>query len=346
MMKVLWKDKSRLLHLIAAFMLAGLFIAPIWKIRLEAPQYPEGIVMYIWLNKITGNDPNTLNSVNILNHYIGMQPITPESIPELKYFPYVNIFLILSGLLVFTLNKKSLRIMWLLVLVTVAGLGIYDFYLWEYDYGHNLDPMAAIKIPGMVYQPPLFGTKWLLNFKAYSYPHIGGILMAVSVCTAGFATLMESRFFSIFKKLRSSSLFLLTAFMFESCKVGPEPINYGHDLCEHCSMTIMDARYGSEVVTRKGRILRFDSIECMARYSVNKKEEREEIQSVWITDYTKPGELTDANAAYYLISKELGSPMGANLTGFSSLEKAQEKHRDHGGRIYNWSELQEHFRNK
>jgi copper chaperone NosL len=52
-----------------------------------------------------------------------------------------------------------------------------DFYRWEYEYGHDLDPAAAIIVPGMAYQPPLIGYKQLLNFSAWSWPDVGGYLL-------------------------------------------------------------------------------------------------------------------------------------------------------------------------
>ena len=62
-----------------------------------------------------------------------------------------------------------------LSLILATGVGaLVDFYLWGYDYGHNLNPEAPIKIEGMSYQPPLIGTKQLLNFTAFSGPDIGG----------------------------------------------------------------------------------------------------------------------------------------------------------------------------
>ena len=66
------------------------------------------------------------------------------------------------------------------ILLVLGTLGIYDFYLWEYDYGHNLSPTAPIKVPGMAYQPPLFGKKMLLNFEAYSYPSWGSLFFGLS----------------------------------------------------------------------------------------------------------------------------------------------------------------------
>lgn len=166
---------------ICALLLLGVFFQPLWFIALEAPQYPEGIRMFIWVNKITGSSENTLANINILNHYIGMKEIHPASIPELQIFPYVIGLLVATGLAISYFAKRKLFYIWAILLLVLSVLGIIDFWMWEYDYGHDLNPKAAIQVPGMVYQPPLFGSKWLLNFKAISFPHIGGLLLATSV---------------------------------------------------------------------------------------------------------------------------------------------------------------------
>ncbi|MCX2743558.1 hypothetical protein OO013_06760 [Mangrovivirga sp. M17] len=176
--------RAKIIMSISALALLLLFVTPLWRITLEAPQYPDGVSMYIWINKITGDTPHTLQNINILNHYVGMKYIEPDSIPELKYFPFVIGTMSLLGLLVAWKGKRSWVLTWLILLVVLCGLGLYDFYLWEYDYGHNLDPKAPIKVPGMSYQPPLFGTKMLLNFKADSYPYWGGLWLSLSIILA------------------------------------------------------------------------------------------------------------------------------------------------------------------
>jgi copper chaperone NosL len=173
--------KPIILMCLASVMLLGVFLFPLWKIRLEAPQYPDGVNMYIWVNKITGDTPSTLQNINILNHYIGMKYIEPDSIPELKYFPIVVIVMVALGLGLGFSGKRKYFIYWGILLMILGGLGIYDFYLWEYDYGHNLDPNAPIKIPGMVYQPPLIGSKMLLNFNAISWPHFGSLFLLLAI---------------------------------------------------------------------------------------------------------------------------------------------------------------------
>jgi copper chaperone NosL len=172
------KPLARFYVIAAAILLIGIYIKPLWYIALEAPQYPEGVEMYIWVNKITGKEESTLQNINILNHYIGMRAIEPDSIPELKIFPYIGAMVILIGLLVWWKNKPKWMYSYGFLLIILSMLGIFDFWLWEYNYGNNLDPNAAIQVEGMTYQPPLIGSKWLLNFKAISYPHIGGMCLA------------------------------------------------------------------------------------------------------------------------------------------------------------------------
>jgi hypothetical protein len=152
---------------------------------MEAPQYPGGIGMNITVNNIHGKEPHDLENINGLNHYIGMKPITPASIPELKIMPYIFAFLIVSGLAVAWKGNRKWVMIWLGTFGLFAIAGLVDFYLWGYDYGHNLDPNAPIKVPGMTYQPPLIGSKQLLNINATSLPHIGFYFAVLSMGIAG-----------------------------------------------------------------------------------------------------------------------------------------------------------------
>jgi copper chaperone NosL len=187
------KTKSKIIVIVASLILILSFFFPIWYIDLEAPQYPEGIGLEIWLNKITGQNPNDLNNINGLNHYIGMKVIEPDAIPELKIMPFIIIFLILFGLTAGITGKRSLVYIWIVLFFVIASVGMYDFYMWEYDYGHNLNPHAAIKVPGMAYQPPLIGSKMLLNFNATSMPHIGSWILVLTVVLAAVALYLDKK---------------------------------------------------------------------------------------------------------------------------------------------------------
>lgn len=178
---------------LAALSLLALFAFPMWKIVLYAPQYPDGVEMHIWINKIGGTSPGTLQNVNILNHYVGMQAIEPDSIPELQYFQYVILGMVALGLVMAGWNRKTGFLIWTILLVVICLLGMYDFYLWEYDYGHNLSDTAPIKIPGASFQPPLLGKKDILNFVAVSLPHIAGYFVGLAMLLGGTAWWMRRK---------------------------------------------------------------------------------------------------------------------------------------------------------
>lgn len=184
----------RLLTAIASFILIGLFFLPLWRVQLTAPQYPEGLGMRIGIHNVWGATPNDLDNINGLNHYIGMQRITPEAIPELQVMPWVVALLIVTGLIVVAAGRRRMLYMWFIGFFAIAAAGILDFWRWEYDYGHHLDlEHAIIKIPGMNYQPPLMGVKQLLNFTAVSWPDFGGWIAFVSFALAAIAVVMVLR---------------------------------------------------------------------------------------------------------------------------------------------------------
>lgn len=169
--------------LLSVVLLAGVFLFPLWQITLEAAQFPGGLRLNIWINKFSGDEGggNIINNINILNHYIGMQKIEPDAIPELKYFPWVVYTMMALGIITVFLNKARLYATWCVIMIILGILGVYDFYLWMYDYGHNLDPKAPIKVEGMTYMPPLFGEKDLLNFYVKSYPHLATAFLTISI---------------------------------------------------------------------------------------------------------------------------------------------------------------------
>ena len=187
------KTKPRLLIAFAALILIATYFVPIWKIDLNAPQYPEGLGLRIWLDEIGGLKPNDLQNINALNHYIGMKAIIPESIPELKIMPFIIAFMIFFGLVNAAIGKPILSKVWIVTFILIGIAGLIDFYLWGYDYGHNLDPSAPIKVPGMTYQPPLIGSKQLLNIDAVSLPYTGGYIILFSILLTAFAVYYNSK---------------------------------------------------------------------------------------------------------------------------------------------------------
>lgn len=167
---------SKVLLLIISALFVGSIFVPMWQIELNAPQYPEGLVLKLHANKIGGD----VEIINGLNHYIGMATLHTENFIEFKILPYVFIgFGLISLLLIFIAKRKAVLVFFLSYVLFVVLAGV-DFYRWNYEYGHNLDPNAAIRVPGMAYQPPLIGYKQLLNFGAYSIPDTGGWMLTVA----------------------------------------------------------------------------------------------------------------------------------------------------------------------
>lgn len=169
------KSSTRIIVLIATLAMVTGYYVPIWQILMWAPQYPEGLEMKIWIDDMSGD----VKIISALNHYIGMKHIEVSMFPEFDYMIYILGGIIAFGLLTALVNRRFMLMSYALLIVTAGIAALVDFYLWGYDYGHNLDPTAAIIIPGMSYQPPLIGTKVLLNFTAFSGPDIGAWLFLV-----------------------------------------------------------------------------------------------------------------------------------------------------------------------
>jgi len=180
---------SRIGVAVAALLFLVTYKLPFWVIYLTAPQYPEGLTLYIYLHKLGGD----IEIINGLNHYIGMAIIDEADFKEFIVLPYIIGFIVLSGLLTALFGNRKLLYGWTIFLILFSILAIYDFWRWEYEYGHHLDPNAAIQVPGMTYQPPLIGYKQLLNFGAYSWPHGGGWFYIAGVSIACVFAIMEFR---------------------------------------------------------------------------------------------------------------------------------------------------------
>jgi len=172
---------SRLLVLLASALVLVSLATPLWRIRLLAPQYPEGLGMDIHAGTVVGAREHDLQSINSLNHYIGMKAIEPEEIAELRIIPWCIAAVAVLGLGVAVSGRRWMAIGWLASFAILGVVALSDFYHWEYEYGHDLDALhAIIKVPGMTYQPPLIGSKQLLNFTASSWPTTGAILIGVA----------------------------------------------------------------------------------------------------------------------------------------------------------------------
>ncbi len=333
---------SRILVAFASGALIAVFFLPAWRIDLFAPQYPEGLTMNIWINGLTGD----VDIINGLNHYIGMKHITVGMFPEFKFLPYVVGFFMLFGMAVAITGSRKFLLAYLGLTVIGGALAMYDFYKWGYDYGHNLDPTAPIQVPGLSYQPPLFGHKRLLNFDAYSFPDVGGwIVIGAALLAFGVWFVEWYRHHKAEKKtkqIKSPAFSVATValvMLIVSCKAKTEPFIYGKDSCYFCKMGIVDAKYGGEVVTKKSKVYKFDDVVCMVRFLQSGTLKEEEIAQKVIINYEKENDFIDAQKAVFWASTELRSPMGSNAAAFVSQQVAEKVKGVKEGNLLSWDEL-------
>lgn len=123
-----------------------------------------------------------------------------------------------------------------------------------------------------------------------------------------------------------------------ACSQEPVEIHYASDECTHCKMMITDDQFAAQLVTEKGKALKFDAIECMAVYY---RENQDELSGskLWVSNYNKPGTWLDALEAQYVQSEVIKSPMGASLLALPSNEIAQEHIEDKPGQLLLWNEV-------
>jgi copper chaperone NosL len=265
--------------------------------------------------------------------------------PEFSYLVYIVAGFILLGLLVAIVGKRKLLFGFLMLTVLGAAAALYDFYRWGYDYGHNLDPKAAIQVPGLYYQPPLIGHKTLLNFDAYSYPDKGGWVVVIAgvimfgVWAFEFYKNRTSKKIPLrnYKPYTAVAALLLLAF--SSCSTGPEKIAYGKDACDDCKMTIMDPKFGGEIITKKGRVYKFDDAHCLAHFLKSGAVKEADVAQTVFADYGKEGNFLKSPSLFFVQSPQLKSPMNSNAAAFATQEAANKKAAEVSGTVLDWQTL-------
>jgi hypothetical protein len=144
------------------------FTAPMWHLNMEAPQYPQGLDLYVYSYKVDGgNDGNDVQEINVLNHYIGMAPLDRAALTDLDWIPFLFAAMIIFALRTAVIGKVGSMID-LLVMTTYAGaFGFGRLYYKLYTFGHNLDPRAPVTVEP--FTPVMLGSKQIANFTTHAY---------------------------------------------------------------------------------------------------------------------------------------------------------------------------------
>ncbi len=138
--------------------------------------------------------------------------------------------------------------------------------------------------------------------------------------------------------------FILLSILFfvgTACNIEPQAINYDEDECQRCKMIISNAQFGAELITKKGRIYKYDAIECLIPALLEKGEAH--YSHMLVTDHGTPHQFTPASEAYYLISPQLPSPMGGYLSAYPSSALANKARTTYQGEVYSWNEITAKF---
>lgn len=326
---------SKVLLVVAAIFLASNIFLPIWKIELFAPQYPEGLKLLLYAHGLGGD----VEIINGLNHYIGMQTLHSENFIEFSILRYIIVFFVLLFIVVMIIGRKKPVYYLFGLFIAFAVLAMVDFYRWNYNYGHNLDPNAAIKVPGASYQPPILGYKQLLNFGAYSIPDTGGWLFIGAGVILLFVVLLETGSLArIFRRKEKTAVLLGLICVLSACEPpGPRPVSINKDECAYCKMTVTDIRFAAQAVTVKGRHYIFDDIVCLRDF---KKENKEmEFDKLYVANYIEPSEFVNVDEAYLVHSENLRSPMAGNIAVFAVRDSSMAYKEEWNGALIEWTNL-------
>jgi len=330
------KLSTKILLVLGGLALLAVLFLPIWRIELSAPQYPEGLSLQIFANRLGGN----VDIINGLNHYIGMRTLHREDFIEFSILPWCIIFFAALFILAAILNKRKWLNTVLILFICFGIIAMADFWRWEYDYGHKLNPDAAIKVPGMAYQPPLIGYKQLLNFGAYSIPDNGGWIFIGAGLLLVLCVVLEWRYNKKSKLLAAKAVpALLIVFFFQSCSTAPSPIRPGVDNCYYCKMTVSDTRFGAELITKKGKIYKFDDMHCILSYLKSSAVNKNDINAIYLTDFSDQHLLYKADESFLLQSTGLRSPMNGNIAAFRNEDSMKKALADFKGTSTTWSQL-------
>jgi len=172
--------RSRIFVFVAALMLVPSYFFPLWNLTLYSNQFPDGLELDIYSYKLEGKqtpERDDLKEINTLNHYIGMRPLVDADFTEFNWIPFVIGGTILLCFRAIVMGKMD-KLVDVFMLFTYFGIfSLWSFYYKLFQYGHNLNPEAAVKVPP--FTPPMFGHQTMANFEVYSFPSIGSFFMAL-----------------------------------------------------------------------------------------------------------------------------------------------------------------------
>jgi hypothetical protein len=170
--------ESRALLALMVVPLVLSFTQPLWRISMEAPQYPQGLYMDVYAYKLdAGHDGHDIDEINSLNHYIGMHPIEQSEFADLDWIPFALGLMVILTLRVAAVGDVRSLVDLSVLLSYIGAFSFARFVYKLYVFGHDLDPTAPVNIDP--FMPAVLGSKQVANFTTHSWPRWGTAFMAV-----------------------------------------------------------------------------------------------------------------------------------------------------------------------
>ena len=114
---------------------------------------------------------------------------------------------------------------------------------------------------------------------------------------------------------------------------------YGKDMCHACKMTLVDPKFGAEILTKKGKIYKFDDVNCLVNFYTSDYEERSNIQQVLVIDFATQEKLIDATTARFVRAEAIRTPMGSGVAAFSTSEGLNAYNNEWKGELLTWEQV-------
>lgn len=166
-----WSLSPALAFGAGAVLLLVSLVLPYWRMTLHAPQYPKGLHLQLFVNRITGD----VDEIDGLNHYIGMAPLGEAATFErsIAVFGVVTLALLLVGAIL--LRNRWVALLALPV-VLYPAIFLADLFYWLHRFGHSLDPKAPLSTSIKPFTPTILGDGRIGQFRTSAAVEPGFLL--------------------------------------------------------------------------------------------------------------------------------------------------------------------------
>jgi copper chaperone NosL len=171
---------SAVLLISATVMLVVSMVLPYWRMRLNAPQYPQGLYVTVYIDRMEGD----VAEIDGLNHYIGMKPLGEAAQVERSLAPIAVVTIALMVVGVAFIHSKWLAI-FAIPAMTFPFVFLADMWVWLWYYGNNLDPTAPLSSAVKPFTPAILGTGHVGQFSTTAVLQTGWYLAFLAAVLTG-----------------------------------------------------------------------------------------------------------------------------------------------------------------